>query len=111
MENWPEQIGDLTITDAILDRLIHCAHKINLSMKGDSLRKKCRLDLKYQLCERTKKPASLRSDQGWRNQSEHPDDLDRNWVADSFGIEWRNHRNTHLRQVAVTIDDERTVEA
>jgi len=26
--------------DAILDRLIHNAHKINLSMKGESMRKK-----------------------------------------------------------------------
>jgi DNA replication protein DnaC len=40
VENWHEQIGDPTIADAILDRLIHNAHKINLSMKGDSLRKK-----------------------------------------------------------------------
>jgi hypothetical protein len=39
------QIGDPAIADAILDRLIHNAHKINL--KGGSLRKKiCRLDLK-----------------------------------------------------------------
>jgi DNA replication protein DnaC len=35
-----EQIGDPTIADAILDRLIHNAHKINLTMKGGSLRKK-----------------------------------------------------------------------
>jgi DNA replication protein DnaC len=40
VEHWHEQIGDPTIADAILDRLIHNAHKINLSMKGDSLRKK-----------------------------------------------------------------------
>jgi DNA replication protein DnaC len=40
MEHWHEQIGDPTIADAILDRLIHNAHKINLSIKGDSLRKK-----------------------------------------------------------------------
>ena len=40
VENWHEQIGDHTIADAILDRLIHNAHRINLSMKGDSLRKK-----------------------------------------------------------------------
>jgi DNA replication protein DnaC len=40
VENWHEQIGDPTIADAILDRLIHNAHKINLSMKGGSLRKK-----------------------------------------------------------------------
>jgi DNA replication protein DnaC len=40
VEHWHEQIGDPTIADAILDRLIHNAHKINLTMKGDSLRKK-----------------------------------------------------------------------
>jgi len=39
VEHWHEQIGDPTIADAILDRLIHNTHKIALSMKGDSLRK------------------------------------------------------------------------
>lgn len=38
VDHWHEQIGDPTIADAILDRLIHNAHKINL--KGESLRKK-----------------------------------------------------------------------
>lgn len=38
IENWHEHIGDPTIADAILDRLIHNAHKINL--KGGSMRKK-----------------------------------------------------------------------
>jgi len=40
VDHWHEQIGDPTIADAILDRLIHNAHKINLSMKGHSMRKK-----------------------------------------------------------------------
>jgi DNA replication protein DnaC len=40
VDHWHEQIGDPTIADAILDRLIHNAHKINLRTKGDSLRKK-----------------------------------------------------------------------
>jgi len=40
VDHWHEQIGDPTIADAILDRLIHNAHKINMSMKGDSMRKK-----------------------------------------------------------------------
>lgn len=35
--NWHENILDPTIADAILDRLIHNAHKINL--KGESMRK------------------------------------------------------------------------
>jgi DNA replication protein DnaC len=36
-EHWHEYIGDPTIADAILDRLIHNAHKIALS--GESMRK------------------------------------------------------------------------
>ena len=43
IENWHDHIGDPTIADAILDRLIHNAHRINL--KGGSMRKKSRLDL------------------------------------------------------------------
>ena len=38
VEHWHEHIGDPTLADAILDRLVHNAHKIKL--KGDSLRKK-----------------------------------------------------------------------
>jgi len=37
IENWIEHIGDPTLADAILDRLVHNAHKINL--KGESMRK------------------------------------------------------------------------
>lgn len=37
IENWFDAIGDPTIADAVLDRLIHNAHKINL--KGESMRK------------------------------------------------------------------------
>jgi DNA replication protein DnaC len=37
IENWHDNIRDPTIADAILDRLIHNAHKINL--EGDSMRK------------------------------------------------------------------------
>jgi len=37
IDHWHETIGDSTIADAILDRLVHNAHKIHL--KGDSLRK------------------------------------------------------------------------
>ena len=40
IDHWHEQIGDPTIADAILDRLVHNAHKINLSMKEESMRKK-----------------------------------------------------------------------
>lgn len=38
IEKWHKIIGDPTLGDAILDRLVHNAHK--LSLKGDSLRKK-----------------------------------------------------------------------
>jgi DNA replication protein DnaC len=38
--NWHEQIGDPTIADSILDRLIHNAYRIEL--KGESMRKKRR---------------------------------------------------------------------
>ena len=37
LEHWHEAIGDPTLADAILDRLVHNAHKINL--KGESMRK------------------------------------------------------------------------
>jgi DNA replication protein DnaC len=40
VERWYEIIGDPSLADAILDRLLHNACRIEL--KGDSLRKKCR---------------------------------------------------------------------
>jgi len=42
IEHWHESIGDPTLADAILDRLIHNAHRINL--KGGSMRKKLKVD-------------------------------------------------------------------
>ncbi len=38
LKHWHEAIGDPTLADAILDRLIHNAHKI--AMKGESMRKR-----------------------------------------------------------------------
>jgi len=38
IEKWHKVIGDPTLGDAILDRLVHNAHK--LALKGDSLRKR-----------------------------------------------------------------------
>jgi len=35
---WHETIGDVTLADAILDRLVHNGHR--LDMKGESMRKK-----------------------------------------------------------------------
>ena len=40
LAHWHEQIGDPTVADSILDRLVHNAHRIEL--KGESLRKKKR---------------------------------------------------------------------
>ena len=38
LAHWHEQIGDPTVADSILDRLVHNAHRIEL--RGDSMRKK-----------------------------------------------------------------------
>lgn len=38
VENWYESVGDPTLADAILDRLVHNAYRIGL--KGESMRKK-----------------------------------------------------------------------
>ena len=38
IEKWHDAIGDPTLADAILDRLIHNAYRINL--RGESLRKR-----------------------------------------------------------------------
>jgi DNA replication protein DnaC len=38
VEHWHEMIGDPTIADALLDRLVHNAHRIHL--KGESMRKR-----------------------------------------------------------------------
>ena len=38
VEAWHQAIGEQTIADAILDRLVHSAHRIEI--KGESMRKK-----------------------------------------------------------------------
>jgi DNA replication protein DnaC len=38
IDNWHEYLGDPTLADAILDRLVHSAHKIHL--QGESIRKR-----------------------------------------------------------------------
>lgn len=38
VDNWHELIGDPPLADAILDRLVHNAYRINL--KGESMRKR-----------------------------------------------------------------------
>ena len=42
VDHWHDHIGDPTLADAIMDRLIHNAHRIQL--KGGSMRKKQKLD-------------------------------------------------------------------
>ena len=37
IEQWHHYLGDKTVADAILDRLVHNAYKLNL--KGESMRK------------------------------------------------------------------------
>ncbi len=38
-DKWHDTIGDPTIADAVLDRLVHNAHMITMSMKTESMRK------------------------------------------------------------------------
>ena len=45
VDNWHEWLGDETLADAILDRLVHNAYKINL--KGESMRKKMAKPLQF----------------------------------------------------------------
>ena len=42
IDHWHDHVGDPTIADAIMDRLIHNPHRIQL--KGGSMRKKQKLD-------------------------------------------------------------------
>jgi len=39
LDRWHDTIGDPTIADAVLDRLVHNAHMITMSMKAESMRK------------------------------------------------------------------------
>ena len=50
LENWHETIGDPTLADAILDRLVHNAHKI--ALKGESMRRKRSGLTKIEQCEK-----------------------------------------------------------
>lgn len=40
VSKWHESIGEPTIADAILDRLLENAHRIEMNMEGDSMRRK-----------------------------------------------------------------------
>ena len=45
--SWYEVIGEKTIADAIMDRIIHNAHRIELS--GESLRKKNQKEIEFNI--------------------------------------------------------------
>lgn len=45
VKHWHEHIGEPTIADAILDRLLNNAYKIELDKRADSMRKKEKIDL------------------------------------------------------------------
>ena len=90
-------LGNPTLADAILDRLLHNAYKITL--RGDSMRKRHAAREKRRARNVTRSTqASLRSDGGPMGCSFRPD-----WVAGFLRIRWqlctglggRNHRNTH----------------
>jgi len=44
IEHWHQWLNDPTLADAILDRLVHQAHKVPL--KGESMRKRASTDTK-----------------------------------------------------------------
>ena len=44
IEHWHQWLDDPTLADAILDRLVHQAHKV--SLKGESMRKRSATDVK-----------------------------------------------------------------
>ena len=50
LDNWHEVIGDPTLADAILDRLVHNSHKI--ALKGESMRKRRSTLTETQDCEK-----------------------------------------------------------
>ena len=52
IENWHDYIGDPTLADAILDRLVHSAHKIHL--EGESMRKRAATNMEKTASKRKK---------------------------------------------------------
>jgi DNA replication protein DnaC len=42
VDTWHAYLGEPTLADAILDRLVHHSHRIPLAMQGDSMRKQTR---------------------------------------------------------------------
>ena len=79
VDRWHDLIGDPTIADAILDRIVHNAHRLKL--RGESLRKKAQqsaigLDPAPTCMDRSPQPRATRHP--GRHQSERPADFNRN---------------------------------
>lgn len=83
VDRWHDIIGEPTIADAILDRIVHNAHRIKL--KGDSLRRKLAAQPPATDHATDVMPNDNRSDgrsPPGRHQSESMADFERNQVAD-----------------------------
>jgi IstB-like ATP binding protein len=87
IDQWHGVIGDPTYADAILDRLVHNAHRINLA--GDSLR-------------RNAHPRPLRTiDAGTRTGPEnHPPARHRPWAPSSRNAPAASSESAHMQPVA-----------
>ncbi|BAD40284.1 transposase subunit [Symbiobacterium thermophilum IAM 14863] len=80
IETWHSVIGDATVADAILDRLVHGAHKLNL--KGESMRKIANLHHGLALPSHRHFAPSPQCHRAGRMKSETAVDLDQNrWSA------------------------------
>jgi DNA replication protein DnaC len=95
VDRWHDLIGEPTLADAILDRIVHNAHRLQL--KGDSLRKQRRpgsppLDPPQPPMEEITTDQRAIRHPG-RHQSERPADFDRNGWPTSIGMPGRHHRN------------------
>jgi hypothetical protein len=92
VDRWHDLIGEPTLADAILDRIIHNAHRLQLS--GDSLRKQHSENSRRLIPTNhlwTSIQRALRH--LGRHQSERPADFDRNKWPTSIGMPGRHHRN------------------
>jgi hypothetical protein len=90
IEHWHEVIADPTIADAVLDRLVHNAHR--LTLKGDSMRK---IAAQRPILTQSRKPdPTPHADNDTRPpSSEQVAAFDRNAWSRSIGIPGRNRRN------------------
>ena len=83
VDRWHDLIGDPTLADAILDRVVHNAHRLQL--RGESLRKKARRDHR-----RLTLPAPPWRDHHRPAGDATPADIDRNGRPTSIGTGGRH---------------------